>query len=189
MVYKTKKVNGKDTLSVKSHIIYGNEKTSVFHDDELKAIQYNHPVIQRNFFESLGRLNKAQIKSWLAPVDGKSSKLLKKYQEDDWKEKYWVDYDEKYCMKLPAWEYEKEYRLLITDIWSEYTKDNRFIKYNSEQLVGVIFGIKTSECDKMRIINTINKLGKTSEDFEFYQAEFDDEKQKIIVRKKYFFGN
>ena len=53
----------------------------------------------------------------------------------------------------------------------------------------MIFGIKTSECDKMRIINTINKLGKTSEDFEFYQAEFDDEKQKIIVRKKYFFGN
>lgn len=189
LVYKTKKVNGKDTLSVKSHIIYGNEKTSVFHDDELKAIQYNHPVIQRNFFESLGRLNMVQIKSWLAPVDGKSSELLEKYQEDDWKEKYWVDYDEKYCMKLPAWEYEKEYRLLITDIWSEYTKDNRFIKYNSEQLVGVIFGIKTSECDKMRIINAINKLGKTPEDFEFYQAEFDDEKQKIIVRKKYFFGN
>lgn len=184
LIYKTKKVNDKDTLSVGRGMING--KASVFHDDEIKAVKYDHQVIQRNFFESLGRMNFAQIKSWLAPVDGKTSDLLEKYKEDDWREKYWVDFEEKYCVKLSAWEHEKEYRLLITDLLNEYTWDNRFIKYKSEQFVGVIFGIKISEYDKKRVINAIKQQGKSLKDFEFFQAEYDDERNEIVVRSKYF---
>lgn len=166
-----------------------NGETFGFRDDELKVVNYDYQVIQRNFFESLGRMNMAQIKSWLAPADGKTSDLLEKYQEDDWRKKYWVDFEEKYCAKLPAWKHEKEYRLLITDLLNEYSRDNRFIKYKSEQFVGVIFGIKTSEYDKIRIISAIKQQGRSLDDLEFFQAEFDDERNEIVVRSKYYSDN
>ena len=187
LIYQTRNVNGKETLSVKSKVVYGNEKSFLFRDDEVKAVTYNHMAIQRNFFESLGRLTYLQIESWLVSGDEKKSELLERYLEEDWRNKYWVDYDEKYCMKLPAWKHEKEYRLLITDSFYEYTPEDRFIKYNQEQLVGVIFGIKTSECDKFRIINALKKSDRNLDDFEFYQAEYDDEDQTIKVRGKYLF--
>ena len=52
-----------------------------------------------------------------------------------------------------------------------------------DQFKGVVFGINTSEYDKKRIVEKVAKL-KRPDDFTFYQAEYDDMTQKIVVRKK-----
>ena len=70
--------------------------------------------------------------------------------------------------------------------------DNTFVKrektvernlsYNPKVLKGVIFGIRTSEYDKKRIIDAMKKSNYSS--VIFYQAEYDEEIQKINIRKK-----
>lgn len=64
-----------------------------------------------------------------------------------------------------------------------FTNDERNISYDRKHLKGVIFGIKTSIKDKARILNAFKSAGING--FEIYQAEYDNEKQEIRIRKKY----
>ena len=64
------------------------------------------------------------------------------------------------------------------------SSDDRKLKYDVKALKGVIFGIKTSEYDKCQIIKKILKNKKIGDDFQFWQAEYNDEKQTIEIREK-----
>lgn len=89
----------------------------------------------------------------------------------------------KNCHKMKEWSYEDEYRLIIDNTFGDLEKpEERNLPYNPNSLKGVIFGIRTSEYDKTRIINAIKKSNYSS--VMFYQAEYDEEIQKINVREK-----
>ncbi len=61
------------------------------------------------------------------------------------------------------------------------TVEDRKLKYNFNDLEGIIFGIRTSLDDKLKISKIIEKkckeLGRT--DFKFYQAYFSRQRGKI----------
>ena len=87
--------------------------------------------------------------------------------------------------KLDSWAGEEEYRLVIDDMFYEYSEpDKRILAHDSEALKGVIFGIETSEHDKLRIMKSIMKREKVNKDFSFWQAEYDDKNQTIRIREK-----
>ena len=71
---------------------------------------------------------------------------------------YWKDQQEKYLTKLPAWSHEQEYRLLMNDSFHQHTEAERYVGYDPAILEGVIFGIKTSEADKMQISEPCENL-------------------------------
>ena len=52
-------------------------------------------------------------------------------------------------------------------------------------LKGIIFGLRTTLEDKLKLIQKLVRLKKFVHDFEFYQAEFDDDTQKIYVWEKF----
>lgn len=84
---------------------------------------------------------------------------------------------------MKEWAYEEEYRLIIDNTFGDHEKpEERNLPYNSKALKGVIFGIRTSEYDKKRVIDAIRKSNYNS--VLFYQAEYDEELQKINVREK-----
>ena len=59
------------------------------------------------------------------------------------------------------------------------------MKYDLCKLKGIIFGLRTTLDDKLELIQKLVRLRKSAFDFEFYQAEFDDETQTISVREKF----
>lgn len=149
----------------------------------VKPVIYGDDVIERNFFNTLGRLSVPQIQAWLTGTDG-LSECYSAFFEDSWREQYWADYGSKNHRKLKAWEYEAEYRLELCDMLTQHMDvKNRVFNCLPDQFKGVVFGINTSEYDKKRIVEKVAKL-KRPDDFTFYQAEYDDMTQKIVVRKK-----
>lgn len=152
----------------------------------IKKVEYKEKLIERNFFETFGRLTISQIKSWLTGSDGSESKSMKVFKDvDKWRREYWQTFEAKWYRKLPAWKHEAEYRLVIDNMFGNFTDPkNRNLRYDLKHLKGVIFGLRTSEYDKSRIVSAVISKHNLSENFEFYQAYFDDTDMKLKVRKK-----
>ena len=185
LVYQTTTVKGRETLSVRSQVALSSQGVSFsYRNDEIRPVRYDNPMIQRNFFESLGRLTYCQVSSWLETGAGDKSEILTKYDEEEWRKKYRTDFEEKYYLKLPEWKHEKEYRLLLINCIHQYTEKERLIEYAKNDFIGVIFGIKTTLYDKQQIVCAIKKSGMNLKDIKFYQAEYVDEMQKIKIREK-----
>lgn len=185
LVYQTTTVKGRETLSVRSQVALRSQGVSFsYRNDEIRPVKYDNPMIQRNFFESLGRLTYCQVSSWLETGTGEKSEILTKYDEEEWRKKYRTDFEEKYYLKLPEWKHEKEHRLLLINFIHQYTEKERLIEYAKNDFIGVIFGIKTTLYDKQQIVSAIKKSGMNLKDIKFYQAEYVDEMQKIKIREK-----
>jgi len=153
---------------------------------EVKPVKYTAQVIEKNFFDSLRHLKFLSAKDWLTGCGGVESKLLTAEAGAD----YYEDYREKFYHKLTDWTYEREYRIFLPDRFYSYgDKFTRQLKYDSDKLRGIIFGIRTTLDDKFRLIQRLERLRKSLRDFEFYQAEYDDETQLISVRKKILLTN
>ena len=80
---------------------------------------------------------------------------------------------------MKAWENEQEYRALIRPLDLKH-----IFSYNLAAFKGIIFGINTSAEDRINLIQKIHSVSRLSKDFKFYQAEYDDDLQKIIIREK-----
>lgn len=172
-----------------------------------QKVVYGAEMIERNFFESFGRLTISQIQTWLTGKDGQLSKCYNVVQDEEsiieWRNKYREVYMAKIYRKMKEWSYEDEYRIHIENGLYEYeendkndedgenvsrvssnqAKRSRNIKYDKKLLKGVIFGIKTSENDKVNIVKALSSIDRL-DNIEFYQADYDELKQKVVVRKK-----
>ena len=150
---------------------------------EVEPIKYDARTIERNFFAALRHLNFLRAEDWLTGADGvKSCKLDEQSAEDE----HYDVYREKFYRKLPAWRHEQEYRIFLPDKFHCYEeKFSRRIKYDLHALKGIIFGLLTPLDDKIEVIQRLVRLKKSIRDFEFFQAEFNDETQNISVREKF----
>ena len=150
-----------------------------------QPVCYEGELIERNFFETFGRLTIPQIRSWLTGTDGLSDCFSAFADEKTWRDNYWAAYEAKTYRKLKDWEYEQEHRVTLANIRNAFdTAESRNLKYDPEVLKGVIFGIRTSEYDKKQIMEKLQERREELRDFVFYQAEYDDAKQEIVIRKK-----
>lgn len=150
-----------------------------------KRVCYGGEIIERNFFETFGRLTYSQIKTWLTGADG-SSELLEDFKNGtEWRSRYWDAYTAKTYRKLEAWRHEDEYRLAVENSFGTFSgPESRNLRYEPKCLCGVIFGVRTSEYDKKRIVEALREHAEAYGDLAFYQAEYDDEAQSIRIRKK-----
>lgn len=149
----------------------------------VRRVDYGGERLERNFFETFGRLTIGQVRSWLTGTEGVSRYLECFTDQDAWREKYWSAFEAKNYRKLPEWSYEKEYRLVIDNMLMEYsTPDTRVLSVDPHMLKGVIFGIRTTEYDKKRIMDALKQGGYDK--LSFFQAEYDEEQQKLQIRKK-----
>lgn len=149
----------------------------------VRKVEYGGEICERNFFETFGRLTRMEIESWLAGTEGISSCYDVFKDEDKWRNQYWEAFKLKNCHKMKEWSYEEEYRLIVDNTFGEFEKpEDRNLKYDPKALKGVIFGTRTCEYDKQRIVNALKRSNKT--DVLFYQAEYDEELRRIRVREK-----
>ena len=89
-------------------------------------------------------------------------------------------------IKTQDWEYEKEYRLILnSSLNNDTAKEDRILTYDFSSLKGIVFGIKTSMEDKLKIIEIIIKKCKETQrdNFEFFQAYYSPKDKNIQHRK------
>ena len=174
LIYETKQSDSKEVIELSP----GNIRKV-----DIAKVNYSNNTLQKNFFDTLTNMTYAELEYWLKDEQGNQSKYLKEYDyysSENWHRNYWEEYKEKFLTKMKAWEYEQEYRAIIRPLEAE----KHIFSYNSAAFKGIIFGINTSAEDKINLIRKIRSVSQLSDDFKFYQAEYDDDLQKIIIREK-----
>ena len=183
-IYETKNIDNKEVIPVEYFKI------------DIKPVKYENNLIERNFFLSLGRLTLQQINTWLSGINpNELSDLLHDYlsiregkiEENKWRNEYWKNFEEIFFRKMIDWKYESEYRMLMADSLHELKdKTKRVKQYDKECLKGIIFGIRINREDKIKLVEKIVNLGKNIKEFEFYQASYDEELNKIVLNRLYY---
>ncbi|WP_338774923.1 DUF2971 domain-containing protein [Aeromonas veronii] len=176
LIYNAEVVDGEHCLSINnatigatlSGPIKGHVKMPFY------EIRYTHKRESLNFFESLGRLPMFSVhEHWLSDVDGSRSKHFFEFTQE-WRDNYWHNFYSAITQKTDDWKYENEYRLIVSNHLSGYDPSGVVLNYDFKSLEGIIFGINTSDKDKLAIIELIEKKVHKYKhyDFKFYQAYY-----------------
>ena len=189
MIYKPHMVNGRNAISLLLPYMYSKDgRTDRYQDSILYPINYGGTVREANFFTMLGRLTGKQLHDWLSDNNGNRSRCLNQIydNEETWRKEYWDCLYDRYCHKTKDWSHENEYRLLLTNIFHDFSEhDSRIIKYQFSNLKGVILGMQMSPENRSKVLDTIREkcqeIGRT--DFEVYVAEYDYSTDSITRRR------
>ena len=146
-------------------------------------VSYTKTPGEVDFFRSLGMLSADDLmKLWYTDREGNISECAAHLLHDNgtynWIENYRENIYHDITSKTEDWKYEQEYRLVLSD-WEEkyYSKEGRTLRYDFNSLKGIIFGIQTSDDDKLRIIEIVEKKRAKHKrtDFKYYQAHYSPE--------------
>lgn len=174
----TLKLNGRPTGINCDGYVYGDTP------HEFYIVNYSGKFIAIDFFRSLGQLPTPVLnKHWYRDNDGKVSICLEQKQsEESWRARYWKNFYAAATTKLEHWGHEDEYRLLFNSMSFNFpTKDSRKLKYDFNDLDGIILGMRTLDQDKIEIKNIVEKKCKESkrDHFEIYQAYYNHQQGRI----------
>ena len=190
LIFKAHKTD--DELKLNLRTTYGWNESGAqvgMRPHAFHKVSYESKHVQIDFFKSLGRLPVHSLEyQWYTNEKGDLSNCSEpiQYPQDSWHQKYWNNFYLGITSKLKDWDYEKEYRLIVNDMLYGYSdKKNRVLKYDFNDLEGLIFGIKTSKSDKIKIIEIIKEKCKLNnrKKFNFHQAFYDNKKGKIEYQK------
>ena len=168
--------------------LYGkrhNEDKGEWYKYNFEKINYEDSYNEINFFETIGRLPiPALISTWYADESDNKSPILDTLfkNKDERLNQYWNNVYKEILIKTKDWDYEKEYRIVMDSFLDdEIDKENRKFKYHFKDLCGIIFGMRTSMKDKIKIKKIIDEKCKIEnrEDFEFYQAYYCQKNKNI----------
>ena len=160
-------------------------------------INYQDKAGEIDFFRSIGWLPRPTLMdSWYSGQNGNLSECAAHMgpdgDEGEWRESYWDNFSRDIIIKTKDWEYEQESRLILYSLLSNLDdKRQRTLTYDFNSLKGIIFGINTSDSDKLRILEIIERKCRDHNrtEFGFYQAYYchkdgDIRKRKIPLLSK-----
>ena len=146
---------------------------------KVHEVTYGKVHDEIDFFRSLGQLPESKaLDVWYKDASGSISDCASHIGEDMevWREGYWQSFYPGINKKTEHWKYEQESRLILFSMLGELTdKRQRKLKYNFESLRGIIFGMRTSDGDKVRILDVLKKKCKENDraEFQVFQAYYD----------------
>lgn len=151
---------------------------------KLHPINYAQGFGKIDFFRSLGRLTVSTLNSMWYGLNGERSICADHItnSEENWRQNYWNNFYRDITVKSDDWNYEKEYRLILSSSLDNYSDPAlRLLTYKFSALSGIIFGINTSKTDKLKIIKIIEEKCKKEQriDFKFFQAYYSADKKCV----------
>ena len=152
---------------------------------QLHKIAYENAYPEIDFFRSLGRLRGVAAHGGIGTATGRAANaLLTSMVTRPNGQRYWATFLKCQTTKVRDWAYEEEYRLVINSLITDTSDGSRRkLKYDFADLRGIVFGINTSDDDKLKIIRIIKQkcLEANRKDFEFYQAFYVKRTGKIAA--------
>ncbi len=166
-----------------------------FEPMQFHEMQYQEKPGEVNFFEHMDNLPlRSLIDLWCTDENGNFSKsagwLMFSGDESAWREQHWGAFDRNITFKTRDWEYEQEYRLVLSSLLRDSSDETaRTLTYNFSSLKGIIFGMRMSDGDKLKIIEVIERKcwENNRTDFQFYQAYYspdhgDIRRRELMIR-------
>ncbi|WP_422776137.1 DUF2971 domain-containing protein [Pseudomonas mediterranea] len=153
-----------------------------------EKVIYESEIQYLDFFRNIGNYPRNKLyKNWYLDEGGRKSicSSVIEVEESNWVDVYWKKRQLSITTKMIDWQGENEFRLILQNaIPGHKDPKNRCLKYDFESLDGLIFGIRTPEIDKYRIIQVIEELCDKYRrtDFNIYQAYHDSVNKKIAYR-------
>ena len=156
---------------------------------QIHDINYAAKAGEIDFFRSIGWLPQSTLEEcWYSDEEGNFSECgshLRNNNVDAWKTDYWKVFLRDISVKTRDWNYEKESRMILYEFSYDLSdKKQRTLTYDFNSLKGIIFGISTSNTDKLNIIQAIEKKCQENNrrNFEFFQAYYDHVTGRIQKR-------
>ncbi|OTG93576.1 hypothetical protein B9T24_13980 [Acinetobacter sp. ANC 4654] len=151
---------------------------------ELSEVKYDENERKKiNPFENFGMLMGIEVVNQWIKFNDQESKFLSSCYNDDFQSKYASTQINDLSIKSDHWKYENEYRIILSDIWKYYEKDeDRKFQYDYNQLKGIIIGINTDKENLIKIIEVVEKLQKKygrKNDFTVKQSYYCTTNKKI----------
>ncbi|MDE0201927.1 MAG: DUF2971 domain-containing protein [Rhodospirillaceae bacterium] len=146
---------------------------------EVHEVTYGEVHDEIDFFRSLGQLPESKsLDVWYKDATGSISDCASHIVEDmeAWREGYWQSFYPGINKKTEHWKYEQESRLILCSMLGELPdKRQRKLKYKFESLRGIIFGMRTSDRDKVRMLDVLKKKCRENDrtEFQVFQAYYD----------------
>lgn len=164
---------------------YSRSKGRIYNNyiEPLHNVEYSaeHPEI--NFFETLGNLPGKMVAYYIKHDN--SPDWLR------WHREYWELFQKIVGYKGKDWKGLEEERIILENsmlVDYEYEPSERKIKYDFDELRGIIWGCSVKDTQKNKIRSIINELcaitGRT--DFEFYQAVREPSSHEIRIEKEIY---
>jgi hypothetical protein len=150
---------------------------------DLDPVLYGDVPSEINFFESLGRLPYPKLEAGWLTRDGESSRLASIY-DGSYPEGYWSRFRQKARFKLSVWKHEEEVRVVRNSVFRGRLKsESRILRYSFEQLVGIIFGMRTPVEEELRIIDVVDRQLQKHPDrtFEFHKASYSPTQSRFEI--------
>ena len=171
----------------------GRGKIIANHIEKLHNVKYSSERPALNFFEMLGCIPRKMKDEWFHDRKGNVSSYYVKDDNDpkkeNWRRQYWKMFNELVSQKGEDWDgLEEERMVLENSILVDYENEpsERKIRYDFEELKGIIWGCNVKDDKKKEVRDIIDELceknGRT--DFEFYQAVKDPSSHKIWIEKE-----
>ena len=118
--------------------------------------------------------------TWMTTQDGRVSTRLSEMTDDfeAWQTRYWDHAFKRLSWKHCDWSHEDERRLIAYSVLGDDP-----LTYDFSQLEGIVFGMRMSNEDKLRVLSIVEKkcraTGRT--DFRFFQAYYSPSKGEMDI--------
>ena len=159
---------------------------------KLYRVEYGTSRREIDFFRSMGNVPRNELFTlWYTDRRGNISDLSHDVGETHWRDDYWISFFPDITNKSVDWSHEKERRLVLYNLLGDEfeNEEDRKCTYEFRTLKGIVFGIRTPDEIKKRIINILEQKCRieSRSDFELYQAFYnglDDSigKRRILIR-------
>ena len=182
LIFESKQIGESDGFE----LYYGTGNS--VREIRLSEIIYKNKPAEVDFFRSVGRLTGKDVKEhWYTDEEGNVSECASHIPLDgdmdsdemvDWRNRHWNTFYRDITVKTKDWKYEEEYRLILEDGLRQFDEEeSRALRYDFNSLKGIIFGIKASDEDRLKILQIIQKKCEKHDrtDFKFYQAYYSPE--------------
>jgi hypothetical protein len=149
------------------------------------------PVVYQRFpppldsFLEIGMLPMPKLQgTWMVSGSGIASVRLSEITNDveAWRKAHWQKHVERSTWKHPDWKHEAEARLIASTAFTDDPAPKP-LTYDFSQLEGIIFGMRMSVDDKLRIAKIVERKCRAEgkADFRFFQTHYSPEKGEMAV--------
>ena len=189
LIFETADADGKNTLELKRVTGWSGSATGKLKEHwsfvpvEFLNVKYAEKPGEIDFFNNIAMLPlDTAMSSWYTSEEGIVSKcafhITSGIELDSWRKSHWDLYEQNTMGKSKDWEFEQECRLLLNSLLEPALDSrHRSLTYRFKSLKGIIFGIRTSDEDKVRIIEIIKRkcVKHNRTDFKLFQAYYSPE--------------
>jgi hypothetical protein len=117
-------------------------------------------------------------RTWRTNRVGDRSGVISEIMASDaaWRAAYWRSFYRVATTKLEDWKHEAEFRIVMSDMLGlRQDKASAKVTYDFASLVGIVFGMRTPDNDKVAIIKQVRSMCERAKrtDFAFHQMKYD----------------